>query len=180
VRECSVCTDRQGETLAAAMKVFAEYGDFIRAVIRLRVRDAARRDDVFQELFLKFISQPVPPDVRNIKGYLYRAIIHDSVDLARAQDNDRRHLRNYAEQNRISIHKAPLPIAITEEMEEKVPLFAVLTRPLRRREAQVVTLRYRDNHSVAEIAAEMGIHRRSVSRYLTSGLRELRRTWAIE
>lgn len=178
--ECSIGTERQGEAVAAAVNVFAEHGDFVRAVIRLRVRDASRRDDVFQELFLKFISQPAPPGVQNIKGYLYQAIVHDSVDLVRTQENDRRHLRNYAEQNRISIHKTPLPIAIRGETDEKVPVFTVLTRRLRRREAQVVTLRYRDNYSIAEIAAKMGIRRRSVSRYLSSGLKELRRTWAIE
>jgi len=149
-------------------------------VIRLRVRDKSRRDDVYQELFLTLVSQPVPSDVQNVKGYLYQAIVHDSVDLARAQGKDRRHLKNYVEKTKISIHKASLPIAITEETEEMVPLFTVLTRPLPRREAQVMTLRYRDNYSIAEIAAEMGIHKRSVSRYLTSGLRELRRTWAIE
>jgi RNA polymerase sigma factor (sigma-70 family) len=180
VIECSVDTERQGDAVAAAIKVFAEHGDFIRAMIRLRVHNASRRDDVFQELFLKLISQPVPLDVQNVRGYLYRAIVHDSVDLSRARENDRRHLKNYAEKNKISIHKTPSPIAMIEEIEEKGSGLGCLTRQLRRREAQVVTLRYRDNYSIAEIAAELGIRKRSVSRYLTSGLRELRRTLAVE
>jgi len=106
-------------------------------------------------------------------------IVHDSVDLARSRENDRRHVRNYAEKSKISIHKIPSPIAITEETDDKGTVFACLTRRLQRREAQVVTLRYRDNYSIDEIAVKMGIHRRSVSRYLTSGLRELRRTLVI-
>ena len=171
---------RQGDAVAAAIKVFARHGNFVRSVIRLRIHDPARREDLLQELFLKLVLQPIPADVQNVRGYLYRAIINDIVDLARQSENDKRHLKKYAEQTRNSIHKSSSPTAIIEETEEKASIFAYLTKQLRRREAQVVVLRYRDNYSIAEIAAEIGIDRRSVSRYLTSGLRELRRKLAIE
>lgn len=180
MRECSVGTERQKDAVAAAVRVLAEHGDFVRAVIRLRVCGTARREDMFQGLFLRLLSRPVPPGARSVRGYLYQMIVHDSVDLTRVQANERRHLKNYAKENRISIYNTPSPIAIKEEREEQDTSFRVLTGSLRPREAEVVTLRFRDNYSIGEIAAEMGIHRRSVSRYLTSGLRELRRTWAIE
>ena len=178
--EHSVERKRQEGAVAAAVSVFAKHGNFIRSVIRLRVHDASRREDLYQELFLRLIVQPIPADVRNVRGYLYRAILNDVIDLARQKENDKRHMKKYLERTRISIHKSPSPSAIIEETEEKVSIFAYLTKQLRRREAQVIVLRYRDNYSIAEIAAAIGIDKRSVSRYLTSGLRELRRKLAIE
>jgi RNA polymerase sigma factor (sigma-70 family) len=169
---------REGPSAAAA-RIFAEYGDFIRTVLYFRVRNLARVEDLFQELFLKFVEQPIPADVVNIKGYLYQTIVNDTVDLMRRQEKYRRHMRKYAEEVRISIHKRPSQDAI-EETEERSSRFAYLVRQLRRREAQVVTLRYRDNCTIAEIAQKMGVHKRTVSRYLTSGMRELRRMLAIE
>lgn len=171
---------RQGEAVAAAVKVFAKHGNFVRSVIRLHVHDPSRREDLYQELFLRLILQPIPARVENVRGYLYRAIINDVVDVAREKENDQRHLRKYAERARNFIHKSPSPSAIIERTEEHVSIFAYLTKQLKRREAEVVILRYRDNYSIGEIAAEVGIDRRSVSRYLTSGLRQLRRKLAIE
>lgn len=180
MREYYMNTERQGEAVAAAVRIFGEHGSFIRSMIRLRVCDVSRREDVFQELFLRLVDRPVSSDVRNIRGYLYRMIVHDAVDVVREQENEYHHLKKYAERNRISIYNHASRNAISEEAQEKASAFTCLIRQLRRREAQVMTLRYRDNYSIPEIAAEMGIDRRSVSRYLTSGLRELRRLLAVE
>ncbi|OHB64522.1 MAG: hypothetical protein A2Y76_01450 [Planctomycetes bacterium RBG_13_60_9] len=170
----------QSGPAAAATRIFAEHGEFIRRVILFHVHEASRVEDVFQELFLKLVEQPIPANVVNVRGYLYQAIINDAADLARRQQDHRRHMEKYARQLRNSIHKRPSPTAILEEMEESESRFAYLVRRLRHREAQVVTLRYRDNYTVAEIAEKIGLHRRTVSRYLTSGLRELRRMLAVE
>ena len=57
---------------------------------------------------------------------------------------------------------------------------AYMVRHLREREAQAFMLKYRDNCSIGEIAARMGVERRTVSRYLSEGLKRLQRTLAIE
>jgi RNA polymerase sigma factor (sigma-70 family) len=176
VVELSVDTERQGEAVAAAVRVFTEYGGFVRSIIRLWVRDVCRREDMFQELFLRLVEQPVPSGAQNVRGYLYRAILRDAVDLTREEVTEKRHLKEYAERNRISIHNSLSRRALLEEGS----IFGCLIRQLRQREAQVLTLRYRDDYSIPEIAAEIGIDRYSVSRYLTSGLRELKRKLAVE
>jgi RNA polymerase sigma factor (sigma-70 family) len=180
VAEYSADNRRQGEAVAAAVRVFAEHGSFVRSVIRLRVRDVSRREDLFQELFLELIDQPVPRNVQNIRGYLYRTILNDVVDLAREREDQKRHLRKYAERNEICIHKRPSQNAIVQKTDDRKAVFANLTRQLPRREAQVVTLRYRDDFSISEIAAATGVDKRTVSRYLTSALRALRGKLAIE
>ncbi|MHC4792547.1 MAG: RNA polymerase sigma factor, partial [Planctomycetota bacterium] len=60
-----------------AAKIFSEYGDFIRGVIRYQVGNDAQADDLFQDFFLSLVSRPVPADIQNIKKYLYRAITND-------------------------------------------------------------------------------------------------------
>lgn len=171
---------RREEATQAAARILVEHGDFLRTVIRFQTRDPCREDDLLQEFFLTLVEQPVPPDVRNLRSYLYRAIVCDIMDLARRQEIHSRHLKKYVEKTRISIHNRPSRNAIEKETDENNSVFARLIRQLQHREAQVVTLRYRDNYSIAEIADQMGVHRHTVSRYLTSGLRKLRVAVAIE
>jgi len=172
--------DCRDQAIVAAARILEEHGGFLRSVIRFQAHDLCREDDLLQEFFLRLVEQPVPPDVRNLRSYLYQAVVRDIVDLGRRQEEYRRHLKKYARKIRISIHNRPSTNAIEKEIDEKGSVFARLTRQLQHREAQVVTLRYRDNYSIAEIADQMGVHRRTVSRYLTSGLRKLRVAVAIE
>jgi len=173
------CLKGQSE---AAAQIFAEHGDFIRTVIRLQIRDTSRQDDMFQELFLKLVYEPVPSDVLNIRGYLYRTIVHDMLDMSRRQEKYQQYVEKYAEDARISIHNRPSRNAIeeVEEADEQDSRLRYMVRQLRRREAQVVILRFRDECTIAEIAERIGTHPRTVSRYLTSGLGRLRKTLAIQ
>jgi RNA polymerase sigma-70 factor (ECF subfamily) len=166
------------DPVQAATDIVTQHGPFIRTVIRMRVRDASREQDVFQELFLRLVERPVLASVDNIRGYLYRVIVNDAIDLARRQEKYRHHLLKYSQTARISIHKPASGDAL-EETHEKNSVFAHVARHLRYREAQVMIMRYRDDYSIAEIASALGIRRRTVSRYLTSGLRELRRVLAV-
>lgn len=170
---------RDEEAILAAARIFSEHGRFIRTVIRFQTNDASREEDLFQEFFLSLIRRPLPAHVRNIRGYLYRAIINDVVDLARRHEKYYRHLKKHAEEIRISINKRT-PEDATIETEQTVSVFGHLARHLRRREWQVVTMRFRDNYSIAEIAAKIGVDKRTVSRYLSSGLSRLRRVIPLE
>jgi len=68
---------------ARAGEIFSLHGDFIRSVIRYRVKDETLVDDVFQDFFLSLAANPLPPDVRNVKNYLYRAIINNSFNAVK-------------------------------------------------------------------------------------------------
>jgi RNA polymerase sigma factor (sigma-70 family) len=173
-------TEHRRQVSEAAAGIFAEHGDFIRSIIRFRVHDASQHEDVFQEFFLRLVCQPIPANVENVRGWLYQAIIRDVVDLTRRSKKYSYHMKKYAEEIRIYIHNRPSRDAIMGEPEARDSRFGYLVRNLRHREAQVVTMRFRDNCSIAEIAERIGLHKRTVSRYLTSGLRQLRQTLAIE
>jgi RNA polymerase sigma factor (sigma-70 family) len=163
----------------AAARVFAEHGAFIRAIIRFQSDDEACVEDLYQQFFLRLIRKPLPPDLDNVKSYLYRSITNDVVDLARRQESYHYYLKKYSQKIRISINKRTLTNAFLET-EASDSLFGLLARHLPKRQSQAVTMRYRDDFSLAEIAAEMGVNPRTVSRYISSGLKRLKGVLAIE
>jgi len=162
-----------------AAAIFAQYGNYIRAVIRFQTRNKFLEEDVFQEFFLVLVDKPIPANVFSVKSYLYRAITNTIIESARQQTREQRCLKKHAEESRISINNRTPQSAMIGK-EERETLFRALVGHLRRREAEAVTLRYRDNYSITEIAEKMGVDRRTVSHYLCEGLRQLRRLRAIE
>ena len=52
----SINRNNQANRVSIAAKVFGEYGDFIHAVIRCKVRNEAQADDLFQDFFLSLVS----------------------------------------------------------------------------------------------------------------------------
>ncbi|MCX5643921.1 MAG: sigma-70 family RNA polymerase sigma factor [Phycisphaerae bacterium] len=167
------------DAVRAAAEVFNTHGGFIRAVIRFQAHNKSEEDDLFQEFFLALIRKPVPADVRNIKSYLYRAVVNHILDSVRMRENYRRLVRKYMEETGIPINNCLAGnVFIIEDAEEKDAVVAYFARYLQEREAQAFVLRYRDNFSVGEIAAKMGVNVRTVSRYLSEGLRRLRKTLA--
>ena len=164
-----------------AEEIFTQYGDYIRSVIIFLAKDKNqfRCDDYYQDFYLSLVLHPVPADIENVRSYLYRAIHHDMIDSIRTQIAEERRIEKYVEEIRISIHNHTPTDAIVLG-DESVSTFRYLTRHLCRRQAQAVTLRFQDNLSIAEIAAQMGVNKRSVTRYLTAALRRLRSGVVIE
>jgi RNA polymerase sigma factor (sigma-70 family) len=167
------------DAVRAAAEVFAEHGAFIRAVIRFQVNNQFREDDLYQEFFLSLIYKPMPVDIRNVRSYLYQAIHNDIVDFARRQTVRKQYFDEYAEKIRISFNNRTSTDAIVSDGEH-VSVFGYLTRQLRHREAEAITLRFRDDCSVADIAAQMGVNRQTVRRYLSAGMKRLRQCLMIE
>jgi len=158
---------------ARAAKIFSLHGDFIRSVIRYRVKDETLVDDVFQDFFLSLAPKPVPPDVRNIKNYLYRAIINDSFDAVKRVERYNNQVKRYAYIKK-PINK-DLPENALIEAEETRKMFQKIERLLPLSESQAVTLKFRNDNSIGDVAKQMAVDKRSVSRYISIGLKKLRR-----
>lgn len=164
------------EAVQAAANLFIEYGGFIRAVIRFQSHDRSQEEDLFQEFFLSLIRKPVPAEVRNLKSYLYRAVTNHIMDTVRRRESYYRAVKKYAKRARIPVNNRPAGTALVEDREENNAVVAQFARHLQKREAQAFVLKYRDGFSVREIAAKMGVNVRTVSRYLSEGLKRLRET----
>jgi len=156
-----------------AAEIFSKYEDFILAVIRYRVGNDGQADDLFQDLFLSLVSKPIPPCIQNIKSYLYRAIINDIVDAARRVENYKTLMHKYFEYFDYSINKNTPENALIEK-EELDKMLALIQGRLPRSEARAITLRFRDNFSIKEIAKKMHVNSRTASRYISAGLSKVR------
>ena len=163
--------------LAHAQKVFAEHGDFMRSILRFHVRKEVEREDLFQDFFLELISKPIPEDVQNVRGYIYRVLCDNIKDAFRRIERYQKRLHRYAEHHRHIIEDHPENKLIeTEEIEK---MFELICRHLPKNEAKAMALRYRHNYNIHETAAKMDVKPRSVSRYLSAGAKKLRQVLGV-
>jgi RNA polymerase sigma factor (sigma-70 family) len=166
------------DVVQAAAGIFAEHGDFIRGVIHFHVGGTPEEEDLFQGFFLSLIGRSLPPDVQNLKGYLYQVITNYVRDSLRRRAKYRSAVKKYASEGQIPINIVSGGNVLIEDTEENDTIFASLIRHLQERQAQAFLLRYRHNCTVAEIAARMGVKGRTVSRYLSQSLKALRKALA--
>ncbi len=157
-----------------AAGILDEYGDFIRKVIFYHVKDRNMAEDLYQEFFLSLVSKPVPPNIHNIKSYLYRAVSNDVIDHIRGTERYRELINKYNENLEQSINKDAPENAIIEK-EQLGRMLELVKGRLTPTEAQAITLRYGVNCDIKEIAEKMNVNARTVSRYLSIGLGKLRR-----
>ena len=111
-----------------AARVFEEYGDFIRSVIRFNVKDEALSEDLFQDLFLCLISKPLPQEVRNMRGFLYRVVSDKIKDAFRRIDSYRARVDKYAEQQKDFADHYPHNDLVEEEEMDR--MFDLRSAPL--------------------------------------------------
>lgn len=160
-----------------AMKVFEEHGDFIRTIICFNVKNEVEAEDLFQDFFLFLISKPIPEEVQNVRGFLYRVVSDKVKDAFRRIERYQGKIHRYAQRHRHIIENCPENIVI--EIEETEKMFDLIRRRLPPNEARAVTLRYRNSCGTGEVAEKMGIRPRSVSRYVSVGLKKVRQVFGV-
>jgi len=160
------------ERLQCATQVFDEYGDVIRAMIRFRVNDESKADDIFQNFFLSLLHKPIPCQVRNIRGYLFRAINNHICDASRQAKRYRDVIFEYSQSSIPTVTKEdPQNIALrSEEIRE---ILQLITRRLSPREAKAIIKLYIYGWDKNQAAKSMCVKRRSFTRYICMGLKKL-------
>lgn len=167
------------ERVSRASVIFKERGDEIRAIIQFNMSDKSKVDDIFQDVFLAIVDKPIPPDIQNPTGYLYRAIKNDIIDMARRTKSYRGRIQRYAECRKYSI-KNNDPENIVIQAEEKEKMIELIERQLPSREAEAVIKRYGRDISIGDAAKKMHVNKRTFSRYLCLGLKKIRQFFREE
>ncbi|MHC4186719.1 MAG: RNA polymerase sigma factor [Planctomycetota bacterium] len=168
ILEKSACT----RNMNAARRIFIEYGDFIYGVIRFNIKNEFEAEDVFHDIFLHLISKPMPEDIQNIKCFLYRIVSDKTKDAIRRIDRYNRRIQRYAQN--FSLFDETPPENSVIEREEAEKMFGLIQKNLSPKEAKAITLRYMKDDKIASVAEKMGIQKRSVSRYISIGLKKVR------
>ncbi|MBN2513844.1 MAG: sigma-70 family RNA polymerase sigma factor [Sedimentisphaerales bacterium] len=154
-----------------AERLFAEYHTYIRATIKYFLKDPLEQEELYQEIFVYFIHKQIPDDVVRVPSYLYRVILDRVRDRKRKQTRYSNRLQLYAyEQSARQSDEADL-FPHREQIEE---VFALIDTHLTEKEADAVVFRYKHNLDVEEIARKMNVKPRTVSHYLSEGLKKLR------
>jgi len=166
-------TESAQEKVRRAAEIFEQYGDLIRSMILFNVNDELEADDIFQDFFLSLVRKPVPPTVKDIKGYLYRAILNDVLDSARRVKSYKVRLHRYAEYVKdVQVQQGPEGVLARAEQVQRV--LRLVEEHLPPHQAQAVSHRYCDGRSMHEAAKKMTVTERTVSRYICMGLKKIR------
>ena len=114
-------------------------------------------EDVLQNLFLRLVQRGFPPDVRrNAKAYLYRAAINLALDSVRSRS------RQILRENLARMQSATFTMNSGSNEEIEASLLKVVSE-LDPENAELLLLRYVDNHSDAEIARIHGTSRGAIA-----------------
>ena len=162
------------ERVRRAEDIFETYGDEIRAMITLSVKEQSMADDIFQNLFLSVVCKPIPTHIDRIEAYLYRIITNDIIDETRKTNGYRELVRGYGRHNSHRLRQEP-PDGEVIEVEDVRKMLELIERQLPSREAEAVIRRHVYGDDVSEGAREMNVDTRTFSRYLSRGKGKIRR-----
>lgn len=155
--------DVTARNVEEASVIFSEHEPFIRRAISAQAKgiEGDHETDLFQELFLSLVTSP-PQNVRDMQGFLYRAIARDCIDERRKRQTYRLKRTEYA--RRRCDRAAPQPDERSILAEEVGQVFELMERALPQHLSVPIKLRYCKGLTNAEICKETGVNDGSVRR----------------
>ena len=147
-----------------AARAIERYGDMVRRLCLVHLKNPADTEDIFQNVFLKYVLSPVVfESPEHEKAWLIRVTINACRDLVKSFFRSRTvPLEELLDQ----------PAPLSEEHKEV--LEAVLALPQKYRDA--VYLHYYEGYTAAEIGKLLGKNTNTVYTLLTRAREQLRKT----
>lgn len=166
--------EQLAEVRQRALGLFEEYEDFIRALVRFAVRDPSDREDFFQDLFLSFLLSPPAGEIRSPKGFFYRLVLERARDWHRSRARKQKSLQKFYQRASIQWEEKPADAAVSDADEIAV-FFEKVRSHLQTKEGRAVLYRYQYRYSLKEIALRLGVKPETAARYVSSGLKKIRK-----
>ena len=161
-------------SVESASQIITEYEDFIKLIIHLHINDKNLEEDIFQDFFLSLVANPIPVTIRNTKGYIYTAILHDITDYKRKKYRNITCTKKYLKKSKNCVNKIdPLDALIIDE--EKKRMYKLIKEQSLGKEYDAIILRYRDGNNIQRVAEKMGLKNASVRKYMSKGLKRVRK-----
>ena len=147
-----------------AARAIGQYGDMVRRLCLVHLKNPADTEDIFQNVFLKYVLSPVVfESPEHEKAWLIRVTLNACKDLVKSFFRSRTvPLEELLDQ----------PAPLSEEHREV--LEAVLALPPKYRDA--VYLHYYEGYTAAEIGKLLGKNTNTVYTLLTRAREQLRET----
>ena len=152
----------RGEEEAA--RAIERYGDMVRRLCLVHLKNPADTEDIFQNVFLKYVLSPVVfESPEHEKAWLIRVTLNACRDL----------VKSFFRSRTVSLEELlDQPAPLSEEHREV--LEAVLALPRKYRDA--VYLHYYEGYTAAEIGKLLGKNTNTVYTLLTRAREQLRET----
>ena len=152
----------RGEEEAA--RAIERYGDMVRRLCLVHLKNPADTEDIFQNVFLKYVLSPVVfESPEHEKAWLIRVTINACKDL----------VKSFFRSCTVPLEELlDQPAPLSEEHKEV--LEAVLALPPKYRDA--VYLHYYEGYTAAEIGKLLGKNTNTVYTLLTRAREQLRKT----
>lgn len=147
-----------------AARAIERYGDMVRRLCLVHLKNPADTEDIFQNVFLKYVLSPVVfESPEHEKAWLIRVTINACRDL----------VKSFFRNRTVSLEELlDQPAPLLEEHREV--LEAVLALPRKYRDA--VYLHYYEGYTAAEIGKLLGKNTNTVYTLLTRARGQLRKT----
>ncbi len=160
-------TPDPGETLRPTARALLEHTEFLRALARSLVRDAATADDVVQDTMVRALERP-PRHRDNLRGWLGRVVRNLSLGGHRTAHRRRAREHAAARPDRID------PTADAAARAEVQSVVARAVRELDETDRTVIVLRFFDGLMPREIARRLDVPVSTVHTRLQRALARLR------
>jgi len=159
------------DRLRFAARTLVEHGPFLRVSLRSQGADEHDIDDLLQDLFLCLATDRAPYEQIS-RRYLYRVVLNDFIDLKRtARRREELLYRATTASNGEALTPSDRPLVTADEMDQ---LRSIIERRLPPCHAQAVVLRHVEGLDVGQTAQRLGVSPRTVSHYISVGLRRVR------
>lgn len=154
-------------------KNYEKYSAFIKSVISLTVRGTDYREDIFQELFVKFAQKPQLNSSLANKNLCFKVVKNFTINYILREDAYRKRLARYSDMKKDG-RSSYRPSKTFETKDEFEHLMKLSQKHLSKQVNAIIRLRYIDQCSYEQIAKQMSLKKKTVIRYVCTGLRTLR------
>jgi len=161
-----------GQNVNEAAELFSVHGDFL---LRIFQKDLPEQDayDLWQDLFLSLVTNPVPRHIPNIRSYLYRAAINDIVDFKRRSQMHKEKIGEYSYMFKSEQFDGN-PAQHLMNVENLSEIFRQIEQSLPSTVGQVILDKHKNNMSHRQIAEKMNLKQETVNRYMSVGMKKIR------
>jgi RNA polymerase sigma-70 factor (ECF subfamily) len=161
-----------GQNVNEAAELFTVHGEFLLQLFQKKLPEQDAYD-LWQDLFLSLVTNPIPRHIPNIRNYLYRAALNDIVDFKRRSQLHKEKIGEYSYMLKSDQFDGN-PAKRLIEGESLSEIFRQIEQSLPSTVGQVILDKHKNNMSHRQIAEKLNLKQETVEQYMSVGIKKIR------
>lgn len=166
------------ERVTRATEFFRHYESHIRGIIDFVVSDQHCAEDLYQEFYLALVKKPLPDDIVDVEGYLFKTLLNKAREQRRKTIRYQKMLERYADRREPESQQGDIPEKVSQQ-DEVETVMRQAKRILGQREYEVIHMRYCEGQGRQDVGKRLGLKANTISRYIWAGIEKIRRIPAL-